>query len=192
MTNTILQVEDDPNDVFFFQHAMTEVGVTNPIQVATNGQQAIDYLKGAGKFADRKTFPLPCLVLLDLKLPHVMGLDVLKWIREQPGGYARIVVILSASGEECDVAAAYRLGANGYLIKPPEVDKLQDMARAIKDFWLTQNTPPPEIPVEEATTLVTSPSTQSHSTRSAPAEAARTDSAESVLRPTIIESRTIG
>ena len=86
---TILQVEDDPNDVFFLQHAMKKMGVANPIQVASDGQQAIDYLQGAGKFADRERFPLPCLVLLDLKLPHVMGLDVLKWIRELRDGTGR-------------------------------------------------------------------------------------------------------
>ena len=142
MTNTILQVEDDPNDVFFFQQAMRHVGAINPIQVARNGQEAIDYLKGVGKFANREAYPLPCLVLLDLKLPHVMGLDVLKWIREQHEN-TRVVVLLSASGLEADIATAYRLGANGYLIKPPETSKLQEMARSIKDFWLTQNTPPP-------------------------------------------------
>ena len=115
--------------------------MTNAIQVVDNGQQAIDYLKGVGKFADRNTFPLPCLVLLDLKLPKVMGFDVLKWIRQQPETI-RVVVLLSASGQEADIATAYRLGANGYLIKPSEVGKLEDMARAIKDYWLTQNTPP--------------------------------------------------
>lgn len=145
--NTILQVEDDPNDVVLFQHAMRMVGMTNPIQVASDGQEAIDYLKGVGRFADRKTFPLPSLVLLDWKLPHVMGLDVLKWIRHQPGA-ARVVVLLTASGQETDIAAAYRLGANGYLVKPVEASKLQVMATAIKDFWLTQNTPPPEVSVE--------------------------------------------
>jgi DNA-binding response OmpR family regulator len=87
-------------------------------------------------------------VLLDLKLPHIMGLEVLKWIRQQPGP-ARVVILLSASGEEIDIASAYRLGANAYLIKPSEASKLQDMARAIRDFWLTQNTPPPDARVEE-------------------------------------------
>src|SRR6476660_8817113 len=106
----ILQVDDDPNDVFLLQHAMTNAGVTNPIQVATDGRQAIDYLSNTGKFADREKFPRPCLVLLDLKLPHVMGLDVLKWIREQTGP-ALVVIILSASAEDADIAAAYRLGA---------------------------------------------------------------------------------
>ena len=145
----ILQVEDDPNDVFFLQHAMKKAGVANPIQVATDGQQAIDYLKGAGQFADRKEFPLPCLVLLDLKLPYVMGLDVLKWIRQQPG-VALVVILLTASGEEADIASAYRLGANAFLTKPSTAGKFEDMARAIKDFWLTHNTLPQEYHVAPA------------------------------------------
>jgi CheY-like chemotaxis protein len=146
---TILQVEDDPNDVFLLQHAMTAAGVANPIQVATDGQQAIDYLKGAGKFADREKYPLPCLVLLDLKLPHVMGLNVLKWIRLQPNA-TLVVVMLSASGEDADVAAAYRLGANAFLTKPSQAIKLEEMAKAIKDFWLTHNTLPEESHAGEA------------------------------------------
>src|SRR3954462_11300887 len=106
---TILQVEDDPNDVFLLQHAMKKVGVLNPIQVATDGQEAIDYLYGAGRFADREEFPFPALVLLDLKLPYVMGLEVLGWIRNQPAR-ALPVIMLTASAEEADIAASYRLG----------------------------------------------------------------------------------
>ena len=140
---TILQIEDDPNEVFFLQRAMKKAGVANPVQVASDGQQAIDYLKGAGRFADREKFPVPCLVLLDLKLPYVMGLDVLRWIRKQPGT-AVPVVMLSASAEDADIATAYRLGANAFLTKPSEESKLVDMAKAIKDFWLTHNTLPPE------------------------------------------------
>jgi len=137
----ILQVEDDANDVFLLQHAMNKAGVTNPIQVVTDGQQAIDYLNGAGKFADREQFPLPGLVLLDLKLPHVMGLNVLRWIRQQPGN-PMVVIMLTASGEEADIATAYRLGVNAFLVKPSQASKLEEMARAIKDFWLTHNTLP--------------------------------------------------
>jgi two-component system response regulator len=140
---TILQVEDDPNDVFFLQHAMKKAGMANPIHVATDGQQAIDYLNGTGKFADRQKFPLPCLVLLDLKLPYVMGLEVLKWIRQQ-AGLAMPVILLTASGEEADIAAAYRLGANAFLTKPSQANKLWEMVKAIKDFWLTHNTLPHE------------------------------------------------
>jgi CheY-like chemotaxis protein len=143
MMQPILQVEDDPNDVFLLQHAMTQAEVANPIQVATDGQQAIDYLKGAGKFSDRETFPLPCLVLLDLKLPPVMGLNVLRWIRQQPAP-ALVVVMLTASGEDTDIAAAYRLGANAFLTKPSKASRLEDMAKALKDFWLIHNTLPQE------------------------------------------------
>ena len=146
----ILQVEDDPNDVFFLQHAMTKAGVENPIHVATDGRQAIDYLQGAGKFADRDEFPLPCLVLLDLKLPHVMGLDVLRWIRQQ-SGLPLVVVLLTASAQEADVATAYRLGVNGFLVKPSQAGKLEEMVRAIRDFWLTHNTLPQESRRERAT-----------------------------------------
>src|SRR5689334_6700769 len=143
MIRTILLVEDDKNDVFFMQQAMKTAGVLNPIRIASDGQQAIDYFKGAGKFANREEFPLPGLVLLDLKLPYVMGLDVLKWIRQQ-SEVAVIVVILSSSEEQDDIATAYRLGANGYLVKPSEAGRLLNMVKSIKDFWLTQNTPPPE------------------------------------------------
>jgi two-component system response regulator len=143
MKNTILQVEDDPNDVTLLQHALEMAGVTNPIQVAADGQQAIDYLKGSGRFADREKFPLPSLVLLDLKLPYVMGLDVLKWIRQQP--VRTLVLILTSSARHADVTEAYALGANGFLVKPSTASELRQMATSIKDFWLTQNTPPPEV-----------------------------------------------
>ena len=145
----ILQVDDDPNDVFLLHHALKKVGVANPIQIASDGQQAIDYLRGAGKFADRTKYPLPCLVLLDLKLPYVMGLDVLRWIRQQPGT-RWVVIMLTASGEDADIATAYRLGANGFLTKPSQAGKLEDMVKAIKDFWLTHNTLPQESHPEAA------------------------------------------
>jgi two-component system response regulator len=152
----ILEVEDDPNDVFLLQHAMKKMGVANPIQVATDGQQAIEYLQGAGKFADREQFPLPSIVLLDLKLPYVMGLDVLKWIRQQPGTPVT-VIMLTASGEEADIRAAYSLGANAFLTKPSEANKLEKMVKAIKDFWLTHNVLPresvPESPIEGVVSL---------------------------------------
>jgi CheY-like chemotaxis protein len=138
---TILQVDDDPNDVFLLRHAMKKVGLTNPVQVATDGRQAIGYLKGAGKFADREKFPMPSLVLLDLKLPYVMGLEVLKWIRRQPGA-APIVILLTASAEDADIASAYKLGANAFLTKPSKAGDLEQMVTAIKDFWLTHNTFP--------------------------------------------------
>jgi DNA-binding response OmpR family regulator len=156
MMKPVLQVEDDPNDVFLLQHAWKKKGVENVIHVASDGQQAIHYLEGNGKFADREKFPLPCLVLLDLKLPYVMGLDVLKWIRHRPAR-AMTVIMLTASSEEADIVAAYQLGADAFLTKPSEANKLEEMVKAIKDFWLTLNTLPretlPKSP-EEGLTLV--------------------------------------
>src|ERR1043166_5515933 len=117
MMKSILLVEDDENDVFFFKYAMKKESLGNPLQVARDGQEAIDYLEGTGKFANREEFPMPYLIVLDLKLPFVMGLDVLKWIREQPQ-LSPIVVVLSSSPENADIEAAYRLGATAYLVKP--------------------------------------------------------------------------
>jgi DNA-binding NarL/FixJ family response regulator len=145
---TILQVDDDPNDVYLLRHAMRKVGILNPVQVVSDGRQAIHYLQGAGKFADRETFPYPCLVLIDLKLPYVMGLDVLRWIRRQPRT-SLMVIMLTASAEDADITEAYRLGANAFLTKPSEASKLEDMVAAIKAFWLTHNTLPPD-PVPES------------------------------------------
>ena len=122
---------------------MKKARIANPIHHASDGQQAIDYLQGTGKFADREQFPLPGLVLLDLKLPYVMGLEVLRWIRQQPRT-PPIVIVLTASAENADIAEAYRLGANAFLVKPSEASKLEDIVKAIKDFWLTHNTLPQE------------------------------------------------
>jgi CheY-like chemotaxis protein len=140
----ILQVDDDPNDIFLLQRAMKRVGVPNRIQVATDGRQAIDYLEGAGKFGDRDKFPFPCLVLLDLKLPYVMGLEVLKTVRSQLRTTVPIVM-LTASAEEADIDAAYREGANAFLTKPSEASRLEEMVKSIKGFWLTHNTLPREL-----------------------------------------------
>jgi DNA-binding response OmpR family regulator len=144
MVRTILLVEDEEDDVFFLRRAMEKAGMVDSIQVACNGQEAIEYFQGVGKFTNREEFPLPYLVLLDLKLPRVMGLDVLKWIRQQ-SEMAVIVIVLSSSKEEADITAAYHLGANAYLVKSSDAKHFVDMAKSIKEFWLMQNTPPPMV-----------------------------------------------
>ena len=98
MSDTILLVEDSADDVFFMERAMKTAKFSATLKVAKDGQVALDYLGGKGEFADREKFPMPCLVLLDLKLPHVLGLDILKWIRNQPALQGLPVVVLSSSG----------------------------------------------------------------------------------------------
>ena len=144
MNRTLLLVEDDENDVFFFKRAAKLAGMMNPLHVAKDGRQAIDYLKGTGAYADRTEFPLPSLVLLDLKLPHVMGLDVLKWVRAQPEFQTVIVIVLTSSRLAPDIDTAYRLGANSYVVKPSSPDKLQEMLVVIKQYWLELNEPAQE------------------------------------------------
>lgn len=153
---SILQVEADPADVLRLRHAMKKAGVPNPVHVVNDGCQAIEYWKGAGKFADRGEFPLPCLVLLDLKSPATSGVDFLHWIHRQRR-LPLIVIVLTASAHDRDVAMAYQLGANAFLIKPTEAGQLEKMVGAIKDFWLTHNTPAetsPESPMEGVVSLV--------------------------------------
>ena len=142
MTQTILLVEDDENDVLFMKMALEMTGVTNPLQVAVHGREALHYLNGIDRYSDRQTYPLPCLVLLDLKLPYVTGLEVLKKIRQDHGLREMIVLILTSSQEESDMDQAYSLGANAYVVKPPNIDKLRELTKAIKDFWLVFNMPP--------------------------------------------------
>ena len=142
MIHPILHVEDRQEDVFPLQYAFKRAEITNPVQVVMDAQQAIDYLAGAGQFGNRRQFPLPCTVLLDLKLPHKMGLEVLRWIRQQPSLKRLIVIILSSSSHEGDIRQAYDLGANAFLVKPSGLDKLTEMCRALKEFWFIHNCPP--------------------------------------------------
>ncbi len=135
----ILLVEDDQNDVFFLEYAFESAGINNPIRVVTDGQQAIDYLQGRGRFSDRAIHPMPSLVLLDLKLPVKMGFDVLKWMRQQTRFQTLPVIVLTSSSDILDVDEAYRLGARSYVVKPVSVDKRLELANAIKKYWLEMN-----------------------------------------------------
>jgi len=138
-SRSILLVEDNEDDVFIMKRALTAAGVKNPLHVVEHGQEAVDYLAGAGKFQDRALFPLPAIIFLDLKLPLKSGHEVLAWIREQPEFYPIVIIILTSSEEPKDLSQAYKLGANSYLVKPPTVDKLIEMAKAFKWCWLEYN-----------------------------------------------------
>jgi CheY-like chemotaxis protein len=136
---TLLLVEDSADDQFIMNRALKSAGVTNPLQIAEDGEQAVDYLSGAGKFADRLQYPLPALVFLDLKLPMKSGIEVLRWIRTQPELQGMVVVVLTSSDAPSDIADAYKAGANSYLVKPPTADDLIAMAKSFKWYWLEYN-----------------------------------------------------
>ena len=141
---SILYVEDNEDDVLLLRFAFKRADILNPLHFAQDGQEAIDYLAGAGKFSDRAKYPIPSLVLLDLKLPKKMGMEVLHWIREESSVRKLPVVILSASAQKSDVDRCYEFGANAFLVKPSDADGLADMCQALKHFWLTYNIFPPE------------------------------------------------
>jgi CheY-like chemotaxis protein len=149
VTTTILLVEDEVNDVLLITKTLNKAGVNSLIQVARDGQEALDYLTGEGQFANREKYPLPCLVLLDLKLPRVMGLEVLRRLDQRRNFRRLVVIVLTSSQQPEDIDTAYDLGAKGYLVKPSGIDQFEPMARAIKDFWLTQNRPPASSPALE-------------------------------------------
>jgi CheY-like chemotaxis protein len=134
MSNLILLVEDSEDDVLFMKRAFQAAGIENPVQVVDNGQDAVDYLAGKGKYSDRLAYPLPWIVLLDLRLPRVRGLDVLRWLRDQPAFKELTVIVVTASGEYADIMNAYRLGANSYVTKPPTAQSLLDVIQGLK-LW---------------------------------------------------------
>ena len=141
-TDTILIVEDNPTDVLLIRRAFSKAQVVNPIQVVSDGQRAFEYLSGEAPFVDRGSFPLPSLILLDLKLPKRSGLEVLRWLKGQ-SVLARIpVVMLTSSAESLDVNAAYDSGANSYLVKPVAFDDLQRMMTAVHGFWIRESEAP--------------------------------------------------
>jgi CheY-like chemotaxis protein len=115
----ILLVEDDEDDVFLLERALSKAKLDSPLYIAANGQEAIDYLAGAGKYADRTTYPMPGCVFLDLKLPFRHGFEVLEWIRSEPSLAAIDVFVLTSSPEDRDRERAEQLGARAYLVKPP-------------------------------------------------------------------------
>ena len=140
MTNrAILLIDDNEDDRFLMNRALKSASVVNPLYVAEDGQEAVDYLGGTGKFADRDSYPMPAVVFLDLKLPFVSGHDVLTWIRQQKDLESLVVIVLTSSNEARDVSRCYALGANSYLVKPPAPDQLEDLAKAFKSYWLEYN-----------------------------------------------------
>jgi CheY-like chemotaxis protein len=147
---TILHVEDEETDILLFQHVYSQAGLTTLLKTVKDGKAAMDYLAGNAPFDDRRLYPLPGLVLLDLNLPYWSGLEVLVWIRQQPHLRRLPVVVLTSSRRPEDIARAYDAGANAYLVKPNALAELRAQVLALSQFWLAHNQLPESLGVRPA------------------------------------------
>src|SRR5260221_2455116 len=148
MEKLILSVEDSPDDILLFSLVFQKIKISARVQFLTDGEKAIEY------FSPAAGNPIPILLLLDLKLPKKSGLEVLAWVRSQPLLKRLPIVVLTSSSQLEDIDQAYDLGANSYLVKPGEIDKLIELARAIETYWLKANTPPSVVPLRSNTPRV--------------------------------------
>jgi len=139
----ILLVEDNPDDVQLTLRALRRNNIANEIVVAGDGVEALDFLFCEGTHRERDPRKTPAVILLDLKLPRIEGLEVLRRIRSDPRTQLFPVVILTSSREEQDVIGSYRLGANSYIRKPVDFDQFREAVRQLGLYWLVQNEPVP-------------------------------------------------
>jgi CheY-like chemotaxis protein len=139
---TIVLVEDNPDDEELTLAALDELNLCNPVVVLRDGQEAIDYFFGQGNYVGRSP-ELPGVIMLDLKLPKVDGLEVLRQIKDDAQLKRVPVVVLTSSQEEADVATGYNLGANSYIVKPIDFEHLMETVRSIGNYWLIVNEQPP-------------------------------------------------
>jgi len=140
---TILLVEDNPDDVALTLRALKKNHIQNKVVVAKDGVEALDYLFGTGIYASRDLREMPVVVLMDLKLPRVDGLEVLKCIRQDVRMELIPVVILTSSREEIDLIKGYKLGVNSYIRKPVDFNRFNDAVQNLGLYWLLWNEPPP-------------------------------------------------
>ena len=140
---TILLVEDNPDDVALTLRAFKKNNIANEVVVATDGKEALEYLSATGKYEGRSVANLPQVVLLDLKLPKVSGLEVLRAIRTDPRTRLLPVVVLTSSSEEPDIVASYELGANSYIRKPVDFNQFLKAIQNLGLYWLVLNLAPP-------------------------------------------------
>lgn len=132
----VLHIDDDPNDSELFRAAIQQAQLNFDLQSVNSGEHAIDYLNGSGQYQDRERYPLPSLILLDLKMPRANGLEVLKWIRTKCGSAKVPVVMLSGSELKDDMQSAYAHGADSYVIKPLGFAALVELVKSLNMAWL--------------------------------------------------------
>ncbi len=131
---TILLVDDCENDIFILRAAFKKAGSSFPLQEVHNGEEAVSYLGGKGAYGDRARFPLPTIMLLDLKMPRMNGFEVLGWVRAQPGLKRMAIIIMTASMRRDDIERAFDLGATSFLVKPSSLEALAAMMRCLSDW----------------------------------------------------------
>jgi CheY-like chemotaxis protein len=135
----ILLAEDSEDDIFLMERAFKKAKLSNPLRVVSDGEQALAYLKGEGVYADRDKYPFPALLLLDIKMPRMNGLELLQAIRKDPKLRRLVVIFLTASNLDQDVNRAFDLQANSYLVKPSDTDGMVDTLDKVKSYWLRIN-----------------------------------------------------
>lgn len=138
----ILIAEDDPNDVRLLELAIRKNGITHPVSVVRDGEEAVDYLEGKAPYNDRHKYPFPNVIITDVKMPRRNGLEVVKWVRNHPKCAVTPIVMLSGSRIEHDVLTAYKLGANSYFTKPGTLDELTKLIGLAFDYWTKCERPP--------------------------------------------------
>ncbi len=132
----VLLAEDDPDDVLLTQLAFERARLANPLIVVRDGEEVVSYLKGEGIYSDREKYPVPILLLLDLKMPKMDGFQVLEWLQTHPQLSGMSVAIMTSSDSDPDVNRAYQLGAASYLIKPPDAEALLALVQRLHAYWL--------------------------------------------------------
>jgi CheY-like chemotaxis protein len=132
-----LLVEDNSDDVYLVERAFSKSGDRHRLHVVGDGQEAMDYLMGVGMYHDREKYPIPGVILLDIKMPRVSGLEFLEWLNQKAPEDLRIipVIVMSGSEEERDIKTAYKLGANCYLVKPIPWEEFEEQMTALNIFW---------------------------------------------------------
>ena len=131
----LLLIEDDDNDVVLIQRALKKANFLGTVKLAHDGQEALDYFQGIGQFSDRDKFPLPTLIITDLKLPKRNGFEILQWLGAEPNRRVFPTLVFSSSPTEEDVKKAYQLGANSYLVKPADFEMLQRLIADVLYYW---------------------------------------------------------
>jgi len=140
-SSVVMLVDDSADDLELMRVAFKRAGVRNPIAQAYSGEQAIAYLAGEGQYADRQQFPLPRLIITDLKMPGLDGFELLKWLREHPAFEGVPKIVLTTSGHDEDRKQALASGCSAYFVKPNELEGLVNLVRAINSDWISQHCP---------------------------------------------------